>query len=80
MSLDVTLQVVLEITPIPGLSAAFRVFRFIVDSVQKVEDGRKQLGALAKAVGQILTALDAEFTASRLVVAHCGKPLTDLER
>ncbi|KAJ6524675.1 kinase-like domain-containing protein [Mycena vulgaris] len=78
MSLDVALQVVLGITPIPGLSAAFTVFRFIVDSVQKVQDGKKQLDALAKAVGQILRALDSEFTASRLVVARCGGPLTDL--
>jgi hypothetical protein len=80
MSLDVALQVVLGITPIPGLSAAFQVFRFIVNSVQKVQNGKKQLDALAKAIGQILTALDFEFRASRLVVAHYGKSLTDLER
>ncbi|KAJ6530021.1 kinase-like domain-containing protein, partial [Mycena vulgaris] len=79
MSLDAALDVLLGMTPVPGLSGAFTLFRFIVSSVQAVQASKKQLEALAKAVGQLLATLDSEFREARLIVANCGEALTDLE-
>ncbi|KAJ7093533.1 hypothetical protein C8R44DRAFT_815278, partial [Mycena epipterygia] len=79
MSLEAALHVVLGMTPVPGLSAAFTVFRFIVASVQSAQESKKQLEALAKGVGGLLETLNAEFRESRLVAANFNKPLTDLE-
>jgi hypothetical protein len=79
MSLDAALQVI-GVAPVPGLSATLTLFRFIVSSVQGVRERKKQLEALATAVGQLLGTLDLEFKSSRLIMAHCGQPLADLKR
>ncbi|KAJ6595916.1 kinase-like domain-containing protein [Mycena sp. CBHHK59/15] len=78
MSLETVVDVLLGITPVPGLSAAFTLFKFIVSSVQEVQASKTQLEALAKAIGDLLTTLNSEFKASRLVAAACVKPLDDL--
>ncbi|KAJ7108319.1 kinase-like domain-containing protein [Mycena epipterygia] len=80
MSLETALDVILEITPVPGLSAAFTVLKLIVSSVQKVSESKRQLEALATAVAQLLGTLDAELRATRLVESLCSKPLKDLNR
>jgi hypothetical protein len=80
MSLDVALDVILGLTPVPGLSSAFTLFKFIVSCVEKLEANQLQLGALANAIGQLLATLHAEFRSSRLIASSCVQPLTDLGR
>jgi hypothetical protein len=80
MSLETALDVILGITPVPGLSAAFHVLRFIISSVQQVSESRRQLEELAKAVAQLLATLNAQFRASRLVESTCARALQDLHR
>ncbi|KAJ7467453.1 kinase-like domain-containing protein [Mycena galericulata] len=79
MSLEASLRVVLAEVPVPGLSTAFSVFKFIVSSVQAVKESKKQLQVLAKGIGELLSTLNAEFRGSRIVTANCVKPLADLE-
>ncbi|KAJ7496387.1 hypothetical protein FB451DRAFT_1385797 [Mycena latifolia] len=79
MSLETALQIVLGVTPVPGLSEAYTLFKFIVSSVQGVRESKKQLEVLAAAVGQLLTTLDSEFRSSRLIVQNCGRPLRELK-
>ncbi|KAJ7759819.1 kinase-like domain-containing protein [Mycena olivaceomarginata] len=77
MSLDLA-NVVLGVTPIPGLQAAFAVFRFIVSSVEMVSASRKQLTGLASTVGQLLAAVQEKFESHKLVETSCVRPLNDL--
>ncbi|KAJ7659857.1 hypothetical protein B0H17DRAFT_1095969 [Mycena rosella] len=72
------LDVILGITPVPGLSAAFSLLKITVSSVQQAREGKRQLGALAYAVAQLLDTLNTEFRASRLVQSASVKPLQDL--
>ncbi|KAJ7776901.1 hypothetical protein DFH07DRAFT_32384 [Mycena maculata] len=78
MSLQSVLDVILGITPVPGLSAAFTLLKLIVTSVQKVREGRRQLEVLANSIAHLLEALNAEFSASSLVPSACVRPLQDL--
>ncbi|KAJ7743888.1 hypothetical protein B0H14DRAFT_2987110 [Mycena olivaceomarginata] len=78
MSLDVALDVILGLTPVPGLSSAFTLFKFIVSCVEKLEANQLQLGALANAIGQLLATLHTEFQSSRLIASSCVQPLSDL--
>jgi hypothetical protein len=80
MSIDAVVSAVLGIAPVPGLSAAFTVFKFIVSCVNDVQASKKQLRGLAIAVGQLLAALQREFESSRLVATACARPLNDLKR
>ncbi|KAJ7025722.1 kinase-like domain-containing protein [Mycena alexandri] len=80
MSLEAAIQNVLAEVPVPGLSSAFRLFSFIVSSVQATRESKKQLHVLANGVGQLLSTLNAEFRESRIVVANCAKSLSDLEK
>ncbi|KAF7340286.1 Kinase-like protein [Mycena venus] len=77
MSLDLALNVVLGITPVPGLAPAFTVFKFIVSCVQDAQASKKQLGVLANALGQLQGALYREFQSSRLISASL---LEDIHR
>jgi hypothetical protein len=79
MSLEAALHVVLGTSPVPGLSAAFTLLRFIVSSVQTLLASRKQLEVLAKAAGQVLATLNSEFKGSRLIVANCKEQLAELQ-
>ncbi|KAJ7709305.1 kinase-like domain-containing protein [Mycena metata] len=78
MSIQTAIDVVLGITPVPGLAAAFKVFQFIVSTVQKVQASKEQLSELAKSLGELLATLDGQFQESKLVEASCAKPLNDL--
>ncbi|KAJ7640512.1 hypothetical protein B0H17DRAFT_1216606 [Mycena rosella] len=79
MSLDAALHTVLAEVPVPGLSSAFKLFTFIVSSVQAARESNQQLQVLAKGVGELLSTLNAEFKGSRIVAAKCVKPLGDLD-
>jgi hypothetical protein len=65
---------------IPVLSTAYKLFDFIVSSVDAAQESKKQLQVLAKGVGELLSTLNTEFKESRLVAANCVKPLADLEK
>ncbi|KAJ6522383.1 kinase-like domain-containing protein [Mycena capillaripes] len=79
MSLEAALHVVLGTNPVPGLSAAFTLLRFILSSIQTLQTSRKQLEGLARAAGQLLATLNSEFKGSRLIVAECREQLADLQ-
>ncbi|KAJ7466190.1 kinase-like domain-containing protein [Mycena galericulata] len=79
MFIEVAIDALLGITPVPGLSAAFTAFKYIVSTVKAVQDSKEQLSTLAKALGQLLATLDKEFKSSVLIEASCVKPLNDLE-
>ncbi|KAJ6477297.1 hypothetical protein DFH09DRAFT_1379401 [Mycena vulgaris] len=66
MSLQLVLDVILGITPVPGLSAAFNTLKLVVSSIQQARETRSQLEELAYAVAQPPETLNAEFSASRL--------------
>ncbi|KAF8170487.1 kinase-like domain-containing protein [Mycena galopus ATCC 62051] len=79
MSLGGEIDVLLGIIPVPGLSAAFTVFKFILSTVQAVQASKEQLKTLAEALGQLLGTLDGEFKSSTLIEASCVKSLNDLQ-
>jgi hypothetical protein len=74
-----SLEALLGVNPVPGLSAAFTLLRFIMSSVQTLQTSKKQLEGLAKAAGRLLATLDSEFKGSRLIVANCKEQLGDLQ-
>jgi hypothetical protein len=80
MVLEAALHVVLGEVPVPGLFSAFKLFTFIVSSVEATRESKKQLQVLAKGVGELLSTLNSEFKESRIVAANCVKPLADLEK
>ncbi|KAJ7898239.1 hypothetical protein B0H14DRAFT_2557275 [Mycena olivaceomarginata] len=79
MSLEAALHAVLGEIPVPGLSSAFRLFTFIVSSVQAARESKEKLQVLAKGVGELLSTLNSEIRGSGIVAANCVKPLADLE-
>ena len=80
MSLHAAWNVIIGVTPVPGLQPAFTVFKFIVSCVQNVRTSQQQLTGLANAVGQLLAVLQREFQSNKLTVGSCGQPLDDLMR
>ncbi|KAJ6480736.1 kinase-like domain-containing protein [Mycena vitilis] len=64
---------------VPALSTAFTVLTFIVSSIQAHKAGRAQLDVLATSTGQLLTALNREFSELRLAPARCVRPLAELK-
>ncbi|KAJ7114661.1 hypothetical protein C8R43DRAFT_126046 [Mycena crocata] len=76
MSLQLALDVILRMTPVPGLSAAFNILKFIVSSIEHVSKSKQQLEVLAISVAQLLETLNAEFQTSN--ITHSGIPLKDL--
>jgi hypothetical protein len=79
-SLEAAQHVVLAEVPVPDLSSAFKLFTFIVSSVQAARESKKQLQVLAKGVGELLSTLNSEIRGSRIVAANCLKQLADLEK
>ncbi|KAJ7191761.1 kinase-like domain-containing protein, partial [Mycena pura] len=79
MSLEAALHAVLGEIPVPGLSSAFRLFTFIISSVQAARESKKQLQVLAKGVGELLSTLNSEIRESKIVAETCVKPLADLD-
>ncbi|KAF7350710.1 Kinase-like protein [Mycena sanguinolenta] len=78
MSLHAAWNVIIGVTPVPGLQSAFTVFKFIVSCVQNVRASQQQLIGLANAVGQLLATLQREFQSNKLTVGSCAQPLNDL--
>ncbi|KAJ6470933.1 hypothetical protein C8R45DRAFT_1014930 [Mycena sanguinolenta] len=76
--LQTVLDVIVGITPVPGLSAAFTLLRTIVSAIQQVSGSKQQLALLAQSAAQLLQTLNAEFSASRLMQSTCAQPLRDL--
>ncbi|KAF7364573.1 Kinase-like protein [Mycena venus] len=60
------------------LSTAFTILKFIHSCVQSIKTSKEQLGLLATCAEELLTALDMEFSESRLVPEKCSKALEDL--
>ncbi|KAJ7758365.1 hypothetical protein B0H16DRAFT_1535954 [Mycena metata] len=77
-SLHTVLDVVLGITPVPGLSAAFHILKLIVSAVQQASKTKGRLVVLTQSAAQLLETLNAEFTASRISESTCVRPLRDL--
>ncbi|KAJ6556800.1 kinase-like domain-containing protein [Mycena vulgaris] len=67
------------VTPVPGLSSAFKLFSFIVGAVPEVQASRRQMAALASTIGQLLETLNTEFSTKRLMEENCAKSLEDLK-
>ncbi|KAF7347986.1 Kinase-like protein [Mycena sanguinolenta] len=63
---------------VDALITAFKVLRWIHDSVQSIKTSRTQLELLYTCAEKLLTTLDTEFTESRLVPQQCSKALEDL--
>lgn len=77
---DTVLNMMLGVTPVPGLHPAYAVLKFIYSCVQAVRTSQKQLVVLANAVGQLLATLQREFESNRLVEESCAHPLKELMR
>ncbi|KAJ7349820.1 hypothetical protein DFH08DRAFT_125312 [Mycena albidolilacea] len=76
--LQTVLDVILGITPVPGLSAAFNILSHIVSAIEQARKSKQRLAVLAQSAAQLLQTLNTEFRAARLVQSACGKPLKDL--
>jgi hypothetical protein len=53
------IQEALNLVPVPGLSAAFSVFAFIVKTIEQVQSSKQQLHVLACAIADLLQALNS---------------------
>lgn len=68
------------VTPVPGLSSAFKLLSFIVCDIPQVLASRKQIRVLVATIRQLLETLNDQFAEDRLSEASCSKPLADLKR
>ncbi|KAJ7605721.1 hypothetical protein FB45DRAFT_952116 [Roridomyces roridus] len=68
------------VAPVPGLAAAFTVFHFICSCVRTIRVRQKQLAVLSNAIAQLLSTLQQEFEANRLVPISCVQPLHNLHQ
>ena len=74
------IQHALALTPVPGLSAAFSIFRYIWTSVQGVQASQQQLHCLASLIAQLLQTLDSQYRSGRLSDAGTFAQLKDLSQ
>ncbi|KAJ7147807.1 hypothetical protein C8R43DRAFT_524115 [Mycena crocata] len=72
------LDVILGVTPVPGLSAAFNILKLIISSVEQAHRSKRQLHALAASVAQLLETLNTEFRLGAARIVLSVKPLKDL--
>ncbi|KAK6974293.1 kinase-like protein [Favolaschia claudopus] len=72
------LDVILGITPVPGLSAAFTLLKFIVSNIEGVSRSKRRLAILAQAASHLLQTLNTELRAGRLAQSTCAQPLDEL--
>jgi hypothetical protein len=79
-ALQTVLDVILGITPVPGLYAAFNILKLIVYAVEQASKSKQRLAILAQCAAQLLKTINVEFSASRLVHSACREPLNDLQR
>ncbi|KAJ6513727.1 hypothetical protein C8R47DRAFT_1091704 [Mycena vitilis] len=81
VTLQTALDMILGITPVPGLSLAFSSLKVIISAVQQASMACKQrlrVAVLAQSAAQLLQTLNTEFSSSRLMQSACGQPLNDL--
>ncbi|KAF7343173.1 Kinase-like protein [Mycena venus] len=78
-ALQTVLDVILGITPVPGLSAAFDILKLIVSAVEQASRSKQRLTILAQSAAQLLQTLNNEFIASRLAQSACREPLRELQ-
>jgi len=70
----------LSLAPVPYLDFAFSVFEFIWTSVEQAQASKQQLHALAQTIAQLLSTLNKEYCAGRLVQADTSTPVAELGR
>jgi hypothetical protein len=70
----------LSLAPVPYLDFAFSVFRFIYTSVEQAQASKQQLHALTQTIAQLLSTLNKEYCAGRLVQADTSTPVAELGR
>lgn len=68
----------LSAVPLPGLSAAFEIFVYIVENIQQVKESEKQLIALEHSIAELLLVLHQEEKAGRLSKSRHAEPLRRL--
>ena len=72
------IQHCLALAPVPGLSAAFSVFRYIWTFVQQIQTSKQQLLCLASMIAQLLQTLDHQYRSGRFSEARMSVQLKDL--
>jgi hypothetical protein len=70
----------LSLAPVPYLVPAFDVLRFIWTCVEQAQASKQQLHALAQTIAQLLSTLNQEYCAGRLVRARTSTPVADLDK
>lgn len=70
----------LALAPVPYLAPAFSVLRFIWSSIEQAQASKRQLEALAQTIAQLLSTLNTECRAGRLLQVKMSTPLTNLDR
>jgi hypothetical protein len=73
------IDVCFALAPIPCLDRAFSIFRFIWDTIHRVQLGVRQLQALAISVAQLLRILDGEIRSGRLVESQISPEVDVLQ-
>jgi hypothetical protein len=68
----------LSLAPVPYLVPAFSLLRNIWSSVEQAQASKRQLGALAQSIAQLLQTLDGQYRAWQLLQVQTLEPLTDL--
>jgi hypothetical protein len=71
-------QQCLALAPVPYLSTAFSLLRFIWTSVQQVQASKEQLRVLANCIAQLLCTLDAQYRTNKIVPSTTATALNDL--
>jgi len=49
----------LSLVPVPGLSAIFVIFRFIVSTIEQAQSSKQQLQAMSRTLADLLQALSS---------------------
>ena len=70
----------LQLVPVPYLSTAFSIFRFIWTTVQDVQASKEQLKVFSNAIAQLLCTLDSETKAGRIVLGRLSPELLNLTK
>ncbi|KIM87192.1 hypothetical protein PILCRDRAFT_303643 [Piloderma croceum F 1598] len=74
------IQQCLSLAPVPYLVPAFSVFRFICSTVEQAQASKQQLQALSQTIAQLLSTLNKEYRAGRLLQTKTSTPVADLIR
>lgn len=76
--MDKVIQHCLSLAPVPYLSAAFSLLRFIWSTLQQVQASKQQLLALAQSTALLLETLNDEYKLGRLSAVQTSGPLENL--